>query len=71
MEPQKNQSGAFHYLVRTEVKSNTLNPEWEELVIDVENLFPSELPEKRREVILRSVDFRFFGFANTNGVFKV
>merc|ERR1711934_1030397 len=50
---QKNQSGAFHFLVRTEVKSNTLNPEWEELHIDVENLFPSELPEKRREVILR------------------
>ena len=46
------------------MKSNTLNPEWEELVIDVENLFPSELPEKRRDVILRSVDFRFFGFAN-------
>ena len=68
MEPQKNKSGAFHYLARTEVKTNTLNPVWEELHIDVEKLFPSELPEKRREVILRLVDF---GFANLDGILMV
>merc|ERR1711971_341208 len=50
---QRNKSGAFHYLARTEVISNSLNPVWEELHIDVENLIPSEQPEKRREVILR------------------
>merc|ERR1712032_935967 len=50
---QRNKSGAFHYLARTEVISNTLNPVWEELHINVEDLIPSEQPEKRREVILR------------------
>jgi len=50
---QRGQSGAFHFLARTEVIENTLSPAWKELHIDVNSLHPSEQPEKRREVILR------------------
>ena len=60
---QITKSGAFHYLARTEVIRNTLNPEWNILEIDVDHLYPPEQPEKKRESILRfeiiSMSFRF------------